>query len=143
MELKFCKTLPDAVLPSRAHPEDAGLDLTPVSIVKNLSASVVLYDTGLAVAPEEGYHTEIVPRSSSSKIGVSLANNVGIIDRLYRGNLLLAIRFHESIVAPESLLGARACQLIVRKTHIAEPVWVDNLDDTVRGSGGFGSSGNK
>ena len=139
--LKIKRTHKDAVLPTRGHPDDAGMDLTAVSIVKNISSMVVLYDTGIAVQPPEGFFCEVVPRSSTSKMGISLANGTGIIDPSYRGSIMLAIRFHESLHSPQSLIGKRLCQLLIKPLHLMEIKEVDTLDDSIRGSGGFGSTG--
>lgn len=139
--LKIKRTHPDAVMPTRGHPDDAGLDLTAIDIIKDLSQQVLLYDTGIAVKPPEGYYTQVVPRSSTSKLGISLANGTGIIDPSYTGSIKLAIRFHESLVSPRELMGKRLCQLLVKPLHILDVVEVDELEETVRGSGGFGSTG--
>ena len=145
MKLQIKKTHPDAVTPTRGHDDDAGLDLTAIAIEKELDgAKVILFDTGIAVKPPEGYYCQIVPRSSTSKMGISLANGTGIIDPSYRGSLKLAIRFHKThngIVLPEDLVGIRLCQLLIKPLHIAEVIEVNELDDTERGSGGFGSTG--
>ena len=140
MKLKVCKTHPDAVTPTRGHPDDAGLDLTAVEIVKDLSAEVIMYDTGISVTPPEGYYTQVVPRSSTSKMGISLANGTGIIDPSYTGSIKLAIRFNERLHSPQELVGERLCQLLVKPLHIAEIELVDSLESTERGDGGFGST---
>ena len=139
--LKIKKTHPDALTPLRAHEDDAGLDLTGIELIKQLTSNVYLYDTGVAVKPPEGFYTQVVPRSSTSKMGISLANGTGIIDPSYRGSIKLAIRFHEPIHSPKQLVGQRLCQLLVKPLHLPSIEIVEELDDTVRGDGGFGSTG--
>ena len=139
--IKVKKTHPDAVIHPRKHDDDAGMDLSVVEIVKDLSAEVVMYDTGIAVEAPEGFYTEVIPRSSTSKMGISLANGTGIIDPSYRGSIKLAIRFNESLHSPKDLIGRRLAQLLIKPLHIMEVIEVDELSDTNRGSGGFGSTG--
>jgi dUTP pyrophosphatase len=144
-ELKVKLTHPAAVLPAQGHEGDAGYDLTLVEIVKEIDPGrVYLYNTGVSVEPEQGYHTEVVPRSSTSKMPISLANGTGIIDEHYRGNIMLAIRFHKSNnrpMIPEDLIGLRIGQLLIRKTETPTIIKVSELSDTIRGEDGFGSTG--
>ena len=131
-----------AVIPSRANETDVGLDLVAIDVAKRLPNGVVLYDTGIAVSPPEGYYIEIMPRSSMSKTGWMLANGVGQIDPDYRGNLLIAL---VKVVpdAPEIELPFCKCQLILRKAEYASVQVVESLKSTERGSGGFGSTGDR
>ena len=143
MKLEIELRNPKAVDPmkSREHDTDTGFDLTAISISKWFTQEVALFDTGIAVEPEEGYYIDVVPRSSMSKLGVSLANSVGVIDHHYRGTIHLPIRFHERLVNPDSLIGKRLCQMVVRELIIPEIAIVNSLSTTKRGSGGFGSTG--
>ena len=101
---------------------------------------VAWFDTGIAVEPPEGYYFELVGRSSISKSGYMLANNIGIIDDSYRGSILVAlVKINPS--APDLELPCRLVQLIPRQLVLMEPKEVDELSDTIRGTGGFGSSG--
>ena len=131
---------PDAVLPTKAHPDDAGFDLTVISLAKTLPNGVELYDTGLQVQPPPGYYTEIVPRSSISKMDYMLANSVGVIDCGYTGNLYVALRKTDPD-APGLTLPCRVAQLIPRRLEDMGVMEVDALGDTQRGAGGFGSTG--
>ena len=135
---RFRKTLENAVVPSKAHPEDSGFDLVLVSKIKEENG-VAFYDTGIAVAPPEGYYFEVYGRSSISKSGYMLANNVGIIDSTYRGSIRVAL-VKVNPLASELELPCRLVQMIPRQFVHLDPVEVDSLDDTVRGEGGFGSS---
>jgi deoxyuridine 5'-triphosphate nucleotidohydrolase len=139
--IKVVKTHPDAVIPSKAFEEDVGLDLTIISKIKDFNSKTTLYDTGIKIEVEEGYYTEIVPRSSISKFGYILANNVGIIDNNYRGNLMIALtKICDD--AADIQLPFKCCQLIIRKQifpNIYE-LEVNDLSSTQRNEGGFGST---
>ncbi len=143
--IEFVKMLPEAVLPSKAHPSDVGLDLVCVKIHKILPNDVVMFDTGLVVNPPTGYYMEIIPRSSISKTCWTLANSVGIIDPHYRGNIYVALRCANT----ESLnqeLPFCVCQLVLRKIEAANVVEVASVDNfstqaSDRNTGGFGSTG--
>ena len=69
MELKIKIHNPNAIIPSKAGPNEVGYDLTAISFVKKLGLNTFMYDTGISVEPPKGYYTEIVPRSSISKTG--------------------------------------------------------------------------
>ena len=79
----FTKTLSNAVTPKKAGKNEVGFDLTAVEVVKKYGEKTTMYDTGIKVAPEDGYYTEIVARSSIVKTGHILSNSVGIIDPTY------------------------------------------------------------
>ena len=160
MKIQFRKNHADAVVPTRANPTDIGMDLVAIRIHKVLENGVILYDTGISVKPPDGYYTEIVPRSSISKSGWMLANNVGIVDPDYRGNLLIALKpmlfqqvvnsdlddevFRARYVYPPELQTPFClCQLVLRKAEYGEMEEVSEFDITVRGDGGFGSTGSR
>lgn len=138
---------PAAVLPSKARYSDVGYDVTIIRHHKTLNAQTDLWDTGLSLRIPFGFYVELAPRSSLSKSGYVLANSVGIIDRSYQGNLLVALTRVVSDAPPiQELLPFRCCQLIFRRQLFVE------LDETntnafepqqtsSRGAGGFGSSG--
>ena len=129
-----------AIIPSRAHNSDIGYDLTAIKKYKVLKYGAILYDTGIAASPPPGYYLEIIPRSSLSKTGWMLANSVGIVDPDYTGNLYIAL-VRVALDAPELTLPFCKCQLVIRKINHATFREVNNLDDTIRGTGGFGSTG--
>jgi dUTP pyrophosphatase len=136
---KWTKVREDAVAPVKNRFSDSGYDLTVISKIKE-SNGVIYYDTGLSVEPPNGYYFEIVGRSSISKTGWMLANNVGIIDASYRGRVIVAlVRVNQS--AAEIELPMRIVQLIPRKLILMNGVEEKSLEDTKRGIGGFGSSG--
>ena len=140
--LLFKKTENDAVIPTKAHPSDTGYDLTLIRVSKDMSIpgfeKIIMYDTGIAVCPPDGYYTEVVPRSSLSKTGYMLANSVGIIDASYRGSIKVVVTGDDSL--GDLSLPFKGFQLILRKLEEADVVEVDDLDQTVRGEGGFGST---
>lgn len=140
--LQIKKNDPDAIIPSRAHPKDIGLDLTAIKKHKVLNHGVIMYDTGISVCPPEGYYVEILPRSSISKTGWMLANSVGTVDPNYTGNLYIALAPVNPDV-PEIELPFCKCQLIVRKAEYVFFEQVDELEETDRGDGGFGSTGDR
>ena len=142
MSLKFVRKHTEAVVPSRAHPSDVGLDLVAIKKHKVFPNGVVLYDTGIAVSPPKGYFVEIVPRSSISKSGWMLANSVGTIDPSYTGNLYIAlVRVDGNSAEPQ--LPFCLCQMVLRKAEYFDVEEVTMLTDTDRGDGGFGSTGNR
>lgn len=157
MNLRICKVRENAQPLVKAYDNPAGMDLTLVHLIK-VEKGIAYFGTGWAVQPEDGYYTEIVPRSSLPKSGWHLANSVGIIDSDYRGELIVALTptldaffsIHRSdvsvnntvsVLAKSVPLPARFVQLIVRRKESFTVQEVDSLDDTQRSSGGFGSSG--
>lgn len=134
----------DAVIPTKSHDTDSGFDLTVVDRKGDVDSDepfkVVMFHTGLQIQPPAGYYYEIVPRSSLQKFGYTLANCVGIIDNQYRGELFVPLYKFDSR-APDLQLPMRVAQLIPRRIENLSFVEVDNLDSTVRGEGGFGSTG--
>lgn len=142
MQAQIVRRDPNAVIPSRASPNDIGLDLVAIKEHKTLPNGVVMYDTGLAVTPPSGYYFEILARSSIVKTGWMLANNVGTIDASYTGNLYIALARVDP--ASERIpLPFCKCQLVLRKAYYPEVVEVNELHVTERGEGGFGSTGSR
>jgi dUTP pyrophosphatase len=141
------RVLENAVLPKKAHDSDVGYDLTVVNLDNVVTIDgrlpdpgVFLYDTGIAVQPENGYYVEVVPRSSLSKTGYAMANSVGIIDPDYRGTIKVALVKTDK-VAKELELPFRGFQMIVRKLEQSNIVETSGeLSSTTRGGGGFGST---
>ena len=142
MNIQFIQHSNEAIVPSRAHPSDIGLDLTAIGKEKVYDNGVILYDTKISVQPPTGYYLEILPRSSMSKTGWMLANSVGTLDPNYTGNLYIAL---VRVVpgAPEIELPFCKCQLILRKAEYANMEQVNKFCETDRGDGGFGSTGER
>ena len=137
--IKFIIENKKAVIPTKAHSTDIGYDLTAINIYKKISEHVSLYDTGIKVIPPDGYYIEIVPRSSISKTGYMLANSVGTIDPDYTGTLKIALIKVDTSM-PDITIPFKLCQMILRKAERSYLEEVFNLNKTIRGDGGFGSS---
>lgn len=136
---KWNKTHKDAVPPSKSRNSDSGYDLVLLEKIKQVG-KVEFYTTGVKIAPKYGWYFDLVPRSSITKSGYILANSVGVIDRTYRGPVLVGlIKIDESM--PDLELPNRLVQIIPRPIIHCEFVEVDDLDETGRGEGGFGSTG--
>jgi dUTP pyrophosphatase len=131
-----------AVVPSKAHHDDIGYDLTIIDVAKVISDRITMFDTGIAVKPPTGYYTEVVPRSSFSKSGYVLANSIGVIDPQYRGTIKIVILKVDFNAEPLPL-PYKGFQLILRKAETCDVQIVDDLDQTDRGDGGFGSTDRK
>lgn len=139
IEFKWMKTRPDAIKPSKERASDSGFDLTILEPIKSYGKTT-LYSTGIKVVPEFGWYIDIVPRSSISKTGYMLANNTGIIDRTYTGEIIVAlIKVDEN--AKDIELPCRIVQMIPRQIAHIELVQVDTFTETSRSEGGFGSTG--
>ena len=140
--LRVTKLRDDAVLPSRAHDGDAGLDLTACESVTIGVGERATVGTGLAVEIPEGHAGLVTPRSGLAlRHGLSIVNTPGVIDAGYRGEvrviLLNTDREQPFTVEP----GMRIAQLLVVPALVVDVVEVGDLTETVRGEGGFGSSG--
>lgn len=140
MELKFRKLHMSAVLPQHSKPGDAGLDLTVTMIIDQ--GEKVKHNYGLAVEIPEGYVGLLFPRSSIHKNVERLSNSVGVIDSGYRGEIMAVFDVNpENIFDDLYTEGQRSAQLIVVPYATCETVWADELSQTERGSGGYGSTG--
>lgn len=140
--LPFRRLSEAAVLPTRAHPGDAGLDLTASEAATLAPGERVALGTGLAVAVPPGHAGLIVPRSGRAlREGLTVANAPGLIDSGYRGELKV-ILVNLGAEPVEITPGERIAQLVVTPVAGLDPREVDELPpDDGRGRGGFGSSG--
>lgn len=160
----------NAETPKRAHQSDTGYDLKFIGIHK-IIGDVILFKTGIQVQPPEGYYFEVVPRSSISKLPLEMANSIGVIDEHYRGEILVPIRITHSLMGQEKtnisfpqglvkifglnpptmkdvanqilMKKPKLCQMILRKRNETEFDLVEELEDTERSDGGFGSTDKK
>lgn len=142
MELRFIKLRDDAIVPTQAHPGDAGSDLYAAESLTLAPGERARVATGIAVAIPDGHAGLVLPRSGlAHKHGVTLTNTPGLIDSGYRGELQVLMLNTDRREAFEVVAGERIAQLVV--VAYAAPVWtaVDEFEQTVRGDGGFGSSG--
>ncbi len=133
---------PDLPLPAYAHEGDAGLDLYAAADMTIAPLERALIPTGIAVAIPAGHAGFVQPRSGLAlRRGLSFVNTPGLIDAHYRGEIkLIAINLDPS-TSIEVVRGEKVAQLVVQRVEHAELVEVDALDETVRGDGGFGSTG--
>lgn len=143
MNVKFKKLHEDAKIPSYAHDTDAGLDLTAVSFTQEFDKSnklVLVYHTGLAVEIPEGHVGLIFMRSSVSNKSISLTNAVAVIDSGYRGELLLKYKITTDSLPTIYQPGEKIGQLIIIPYPKIEPMEAEELSDSDRNEGGFGST---
>ena len=141
-ELPFRKLRPEAKLPGAQHPGDAGLDLCAAVDVVVEPGERVMIPTGVAVAIPEGQAGLVLPRSGlASKQGLTMANSPGLIDAGYRGEVICAAINLDREHAVKILVGDRIAQLVIVDLPAVEPAWVDELPESTRGEGGFGSTG--
>lgn len=137
--LSFKRLDSKATLPTRGSPEAAGLDMFSIEDVVVEPKQRSLVRTGLAVAIPEGYYGRIAPRSGlATQKGLDVL--AGVIDSDYRGEVrcLLYNTGDEAIHLPAQ---SKICQLVIEKIITPGAVWSDEISDTDRGSGGFGSTG--
>jgi dUTP pyrophosphatase len=142
--LPFKRLDPDAVLPARAHPGDAGLDLRSAVDVEVAPGERALVPTGVAVAIPDGHAGLVLPRSGlASKHGLTMANAPGLIDAGYRGEVICAVVNLDRDTRVRISKGERIAQLVVVAVPALAGEWVEELPPTTRGEGGFGSTGTK
>jgi dUTP pyrophosphatase len=133
-----CQLQPGAHLPQRAHPSDAGADLRALEAHEIYPGEQKLVDTGVAVKIPRGFAGFIYNRSSQGKRGITIPHSVGVIDSDYRGNLKVLLKnISEDPYTIEP--GDRIAQLVVQRVEL--PTFRDAWNDTQRGTGGFGSTG--
>jgi len=138
----FIRVDENAIVPSKTNWSDVGYDLSIIKKVKDLNSKTALYDTGIKIQLDFGYYAEIVPRSSISKSGYILSNNIGIIDNSYRGNLLIALtKIADDAIEIEYPF--KCCQLIFKSQIYVNMFEIKDrdMDKTKRQDGGFGSTG--
>ena len=141
MQVRIKKLHAAAVIPSYSKAGDAAMDLTAISIDKDDDGNAV-YGTGLAIEIPDGYVGLLFPRSSNSKTHLYLTNHVGVIDSGYRGEIKFKFRpINGFIDARVYAKYDRVGQLIILPYPQIELVESDELSETERGDGGFGSTG--
>lgn len=149
MKVRIKKLVENAVVPTRAHKTDAGFDLVATSKSYDNDGNVV-YGTGLAFEIPQGYVGLVFPRSSNAKKDLLLSNSVGVIDSGYRGEVLA--KFKKTIThsnynhttwygEKEYNIGDRIGQIIIMPYPEIEYIESDELSDSDRAKGGYGSSG--
>lgn len=142
VEVRVQRLDPDLPLPSYAHPGDAGADLYSAQDVLLEPASRVIVRTGIAIELPMGFVGLVHPRSGlAAKQGVTVLNAPGTVDAGYRGEVMVILVNHGSAAVKISR-GDRIAQLVVQRVERAHFHAVENLPDSVRGTGGHGSTGN-
>jgi len=133
---------PDAKIPEYQNEGDAGMDLKAVDLKKNTSEEI-WFRTGLKIAIPEGYVGLIFPRSSITESNLELGNSVGVIDSGYRGEIEVRFNKNRNTLLHDYELGDRVAQLIIMPYPQVSFREVNDLEDSQRGSQGFGSTGDK
>ncbi|MEA2494185.1 MAG: dUTP pyrophosphatase [Thermoleophilaceae bacterium] len=144
MSFRFTRLSEGAQAPKRAHPGDAGCDLfaaEPARLEPGERASV---GTGIAVEIPEGSAGLVLPRSGlAAKHGISVVNAPGLIDAGYRGEVRVLLLNTDRSATFEIEPGDRIAQLVIVEVADSEPIEADDLADSARGEGGFGSTGRR
>lgn len=129
-------------LPSYAHPGDAGADLVTTVDVRLAPGERALVPTGVALALPDGYVALVHPRSGlAARHGLSIVNSPGTVDAGYRGEIKVLLVNHDPAEPIELQRGDRIAQLVVQRFERARFVEVGELPASVRGEGGYGSTG--
>jgi dUTP pyrophosphatase len=133
---------PDLPLPSYAHPGDAGADLLTTVDVTLAPGERALVPTGVALALPDGYVALVHPRSGlAARHGLSIVNAPGTVDAGYRGEIKVLLINQDPAESIELRRGDRIAQLVVQRFERARFVEVAELPASVRGDGGYGSTG--
>jgi dUTP pyrophosphatase len=142
VEIRVRRLDPAAAVPAYAHPGDAGADLSTTVDVRLEPGERALVPTGISIALPHGYVALVHPRSGlAARCGLSIVNSPGTVDAGYRGEVKVALVNldpREPIVLNR---GDRIAQLVVQRVEEARFVEVDELPGSVRGEGGYGSTG--
>lgn len=142
MELPVAKLKDEAILPTRAHEGDAGLDLYACEAAHIGPGERWSVATGIAVEIPDGHAGLVLPRSGLAKEhGIALVNAPGLIDSGYRGEVRVLLLNTDPAETFRVAAGDRIAQLLIAPVALAEPVQAEALAESARGDGGFGSSG--
>lgn len=139
-DVRIKKLSPEAVIPTYAKDGDAGMDLVATKILSNTTFDVT-YGTDIAMEIPNGYVGLVFPRSSVRKYELSLSNCVGVIDSGYRGEIQATFKKTNGLDSLKYNVGDRIVQIIIIPYPRIRFVEVDELSNTDRGEGGFGSTG--
>ena len=141
MKLRIKKEIDGVPTPSYAHEGDAGLDLYAAEETTLQPGERKLVNTGIRIALEKGFEAQVRPKSGLAvNHGITVLNTPGTVDYQYRG-LIKVILFNASQEAYTIEKGKKIAQMVINKIETADVEVVEELDDTVRGDGGFGSTG--
>lgn len=138
--LKCKRMSEDAILPTRGSDWSAGLDLYSMEDVEIRPGDIVGFHTGWAMEIPRGFFGHLVTRSSLGKNGVRIAAGANVIDSDYRGEVI-AYMINDGIYPRHIRKGDRFAQMVIIPCSYLNAVEVDELSETERGTGGFGSTG--
>jgi dUTP pyrophosphatase len=142
VDLRVGKLKENAILPSRAHEGDAGLDLYACEAAHIGPGERWSVGTGIAVEIPDGHAGLVLPRSGLAREhGISLVNSPGLIDSGYRGEVRVLLLNTDPAVVFRVEPGDRIAQLLIVPVALPAPVEAEALAESARGEGGFGSSG--
>ncbi len=141
VKVKVKKLHENAVIPSYSKPGDAGMDLTITREIENTTHSVS-YGFGIAMEIPKNYVGLVFPRSSVRNQDLILSNCVGVIDSGYRGEIQATFKKTNGLDSIKYKVGERGAQIIILPYPKVSMIETDQLSDTERGEGGFGSTGN-
>jgi len=142
VEVLLTRLDPGVPVPSYARPGDAGADLVTTSDVTIAPGERATVGTGVAIALPDGYAAFVHPRSGlAARVGLSVVNTPGTIDSGYRGEIRICLINHDLREPVELRRGDRVAQLVVQRVEHAVFHEVDELEDSPRGAGGYGSTG--
>lgn len=133
------------VLPTRGHVTDAGLDLTTTRLTQEVDASgklVLVYHTDIAVEIPEGYVGLLFMKSSVMQRSLTLVNAVGVIDSDYRGEIMGKFKITTDSIPSVYQPSEKFAQLVIVPIMLGDAEFVEELSETERGDGGFGSTEN-
>jgi len=142
VEVLLTRLDPGVPVPSYANPGDAGADLVTTADVVIAPGERATVGTGVAIALPQGYAAFVHPRSGlAARVGLSVVNTPGTIDSGYRGEIRICLINHDLREPIELRRGDRIAQLVVQRVEHAVFREVDDLGDSERGAGGYGSPG--
>lgn len=142
LEVVLQRLDPDLPPPAYAHPGDAGADLLTAVDVELAPGERALVPTGIAIALPEGFVALIHPRSGlAARHGLSIVNTPGTVDAGYRGEIKVLLINHDPRETVSLRRGDRVAQLVIQRVERARFVEADVLPESVRGAGGYGSTG--
>ena len=142
VEVLLTRIDPDVVLPSYAHPGDAGADLVTTTDVELAPGERAVVGTGIAIALPVGYAAFVHPRSGlAARVGLSVVNTPGTIDAGFRGEIRVCLVNHDVHEPVRLRRGDRIAQLVVQRVEHAAFREVARLPESARGAGGYGSTG--
>ena len=140
--IKIQRLDPEIALPTRAHAGDAGADLCATEDITLEPGQRAVVGTGIAIALPEGTVGLVHPRSGlAARQGLSIVNSPGTIDAQYRGEIKVCLINLDRVSPIEITRGMRIAQLVIQRVELVDFVEVGQLDETARGSSGYGSTG--